>query len=105
MIPTPSPPTTTAHPEISPGVWTWTAASQPVPPHPTPSQSPTPEREMSLAVGAGLFLSCIAAVGGFVLYQAGVNAGESGSAAKVAALESQADATNARIESFCQGAQ
>ena len=56
-------------------------------------------------MGASLFLICLTTVGGWGLYTAGVNAGEAGSAAKVAALESQANATNARIESFCNGAQ
>ena len=60
---------------------------------------------MSFAMGASLFLICLTTVGGWGLYTAGVNAGEAGSAAKVAALESQANATNARIESFCNGAQ
>ena len=104
MIPTPQTPTM-SHPEVSPGVWTWTAASQPVPPHPTPSQPPDSAPSPKLAIAYALFLALGTGVAGWAMWNAGVAAGQSGSAAKVAALESEASATNARIENFCQGAQ
>ncbi|MEM1425226.1 MAG: hypothetical protein AAGF75_01545 [Cyanobacteria bacterium P01_H01_bin.130] len=103
--PYPTAPPAPSHPEMTPGVWHWTAASQPSAPTrptaPTPASPPSPK----LVIAYALFLALGTGVAGVAMWNAGVAAGESGSAAKVAALESQADATNARIENFCQGAQ
>lgn len=102
-VPTTPPPV--AHPEIPDSV-----AWQPIPIYrnppaqatsPTPASSPSPK----LAIAYALFLALGTGVAGMAMWNAGVAAGESGSAAKVAALESEASATNARIDAFCQGGQ
>ena len=101
--PHPTAPSAPSHPQIPDSV-----AWQPIPIYrnppaqptaPTPASSPSPK----LAIAYALFLALGTGVAGMTMWNAGVAAGESGSAAKVAALESQADATNARIENFCKG--
>lgn len=101
MIPTPQTPTQTAHPEISPGVWTWTAASHPTPSHPIPPH-PAPSLSPKLAIAYFLFLALGSGAVGFTVWSAGVAAGESGSAAKIQQLETTAAATDARIDAFCE---
>ena len=101
MIPTPQTPTM-SHPEVSPGVWTWTAASQPVPPHPTPSHSPDSAPSPKLAIAYALFLALGTGIAGVTMWNAGVAAGQSGSAAKIQQLETTAAATDARIDAFCE---
>ena len=41
---------------------------------------------------------------GLTMYRAGISAGASGSAAKVASLESEAATKNQQIEAFCKAA-
>lgn len=104
MIPTPQPRTYTQHPEVPDAV-----AFQPIPVYhrpPGPPQTQTPkENESKLYALYGLMLMGAIAGMGWMTYQAGVNAGESGSTAKIQQLETHAAATDARIESFCGGVQ
>lgn len=93
MIPTP-------HPEVSipDGV-----AFAPVPLYRNPPKpEPAPAPPTKLIAGYFLFLALGTGAVGLFMWNAGVAAGQSGSAAKVAALESQAAATDARIDAFCE---
>ncbi|MGD1850954.1 MAG: hypothetical protein ACFCBU_10215 [Cyanophyceae cyanobacterium] len=101
-------PNQTRHPEAPP--IPDSVAWQPIPiyrqPSPPPAASPTPAPKDApkIAIAYALLLSLGAATLGLTAYRAGVGAGESGSAAKVAILESQAAATGEKIENFCKTA-
>lgn len=98
MIPTPA-----RHPEAPP--IPDSVAWQPIPiyrnpPPQTPPPAPSPAPK--LVIGYFLFLALGTGAVGLAMWNAGVAAGQSGSAAKIQQLETTAAATDARIDAFCE---
>ena len=69
---------------------------------PKPAPEPAPKPIAGLFAIYALVLVAGAGAIALVMYNAGIAAGQQGSAAKVAALESQAAVTDERVKNFCE---